>query len=106
MKGCIKGRGCIKGCVLINDSKDVTLATRMAKFKIGEFEDGDLASMGVRKWTALLEVNCDWFGVTEAVRSKQVPSERTRRSFGGAFYKSPGKKSCIVRFLEISSNHR
>ena len=32
------------------------LATRMAKFNIGEFEEGDLASRGVRwqKWTALL----------------------------------------------------
>ena len=41
---------------------------RMAKLKIGEFEEGDLASRGVRwqKWTALLEDNCDWFGVTEA----------------------------------------
>ena len=44
------------------------LATRMAKFKIGEFEKGDLASRGVRwqKWSALLKDNCDWFGVTEA----------------------------------------
>lgn len=33
--------------MLIKDSKDVTLATRMAKFKIGEFEEGDLASRGV-----------------------------------------------------------
>ena len=44
------------------------LVTRRAKFKIGEFEEGDLASRGVRcqKWTALLEDNCDWFGVTAA----------------------------------------
>ena len=37
------------------------LATRMAKFKICEFEEGDLASRGVRwqKWTALLEDNCN-----------------------------------------------
>ena len=40
----------------------------MARFKIGEFEEGNLASRGVRwqKWTALLEDNCDWFGVDEA----------------------------------------
>ena len=40
----------------------------MAKFKIGEFEEGYLASRGVwwQKWTALLEDNCNWFGVTEA----------------------------------------
>lgn len=44
------------------------MATRMAKFKIGEFEEGDLAPRGVRwqKWTALLEDNCEWFGVTAA----------------------------------------
>ena len=69
--------GCIKGCdpesvvwVLINDIWDVTLATGMAKFKIGEFEEGDLASRGARwqKWTALVEDNCDWFGVNEAAK--------------------------------------
>ena len=42
----------------------------MAKFKIGEFEEDDLALRGVlwQKWTALLEDNCDWFDVTEAVK--------------------------------------
>ena len=53
--------------MLINDSKDVTLSTRMAKFKIDEFEEGDLASRGIRwqKWTALLEDKFDWFDVSE-----------------------------------------
>ena len=48
----------------------------MAKFKIGEFEGGDLVSRGVRwqKWTALLEDNYDWFGVTEA--EKEVKALR------------------------------
>ena len=52
----------------------------MAKFKIEEFEEGDLASRGVRwqKWTALLEDNCDWFGVTEA--EKKV---KALRIYGG-----------------------
>ena len=52
----------------------------MAKFKIDEFEEGDLASRGVRwqKWTALLEDNCDWFGVTEA--EKKV---KALRIYGG-----------------------
>ena len=56
------------------------LATRMAKFKIGEFEEDDLASTGVRwqKWTALLEDNCDWFGVTAA--DKKV---KALRIYGG-----------------------
>ena len=48
--------------------RKLDLATRMAKFKIGDFEEGDLASRGVpwQKRTALLENNSDWFGVTEA----------------------------------------
>ena len=52
----------------------------MDKFKIGEFEEGDLASREVRwqKWTALLEDNCDWFGVTEA--EKKV---KALRIYGG-----------------------
>ena len=56
------------------------LATRMAKFKIGEFEEDDLASTGVRwqKWTALLEDNCDCFGVTAA--DKKV---KALRIYGG-----------------------
>ena len=43
------------------------MARGIAKFKIGEFEEGNLAPMGVRwqKWTALLEDNCDWFDVLE-----------------------------------------
>ena len=52
----------------------------MAKFKIGEFEEGDLASRGVRwqKWTALQEDNCDWFFVPEA--EKKV---KALRIYGG-----------------------
>ena len=52
----------------------------MAKLKIGEAEKGDLASRGVRwqKWTALLEDDCDWFGVTEA--EKKV---KALRIYGG-----------------------
>ena len=52
----------------------------MVKFKTGEFEEGDLASRVVRwqKWTALLEDNCDWFGVTEA--EKKV---KALRIYGG-----------------------
>ena len=52
----------------------------MAKFKIGQFEEGNLASRGVRwqKWTALLEDNCDWFGVTKA--EKKV---KAFRFYGG-----------------------
>ena len=82
MIGCIKGRGAELGCVLIKDSKDVTLATKMAKFSIGEFEEGNLASWGVQwqKWTALLEDNCDWYatGVTEAEKKVQ-----SLRIYGG-----------------------
>ena len=42
--------------VLIKYSKDVTFATRLAKVKPGEFEEGDLVSRGVpwQKWTALV----------------------------------------------------
>ena len=45
-----------------------------------EFEEGDLASRGIRwqKWTALLEDNCNWFGVTEA--EKKV---KALRIYGG-----------------------
>jgi len=47
------------------------LARGIAKFKIGEFEEGNLAPMGVQwqKWTALLEDNCDWFDVLEAEKN-------------------------------------
>ena len=66
--------------MLINDNKAVTLSTRMAKFKIGEFEEGDLASGGIR-WqngTALLEDKCDWLDVSEA--EKKV---KALRIYGG-----------------------
>ena len=69
------GIRCIK-----NSEEDVTLGTRMVKFKIGQFEEGNLASRGVRwqKWTALLEDNCDWFAVTKA--EKKV---KAFRFYGG-----------------------
>ena len=40
--------------VLIKYSNDVTFATKLAKFKPGEFKDGDLVSRGVlwQRWTA------------------------------------------------------
>ena len=47
-------------------------------------EEGDLASIGVRcqKWTALLQDNCDWFGITGAEKKvKALPiygGERAR----------------------------
>ena len=42
--------------VLIKYSKDVTFMAKLAKFKPGEFEEGDLVSRGVpwQKWTALV----------------------------------------------------
>ena len=42
--------------VLIKCSKDVTFATRLAKFKPGELEEGDLVSRGVpwQNWTSLV----------------------------------------------------
>ena len=56
------------------------MARGIAKFKIGEFEEGNLAPMGVQwqKWTALLEDNCDWFDVLEA--EKKV---KAFRIYGG-----------------------
>ena len=66
----IKGRNPLFYFGVFNKEQVRTLhlATRMANFKIDEFEEGDLASRGVpwQKRTALLENNCDWFGVTEA----------------------------------------
>ena len=66
--------------MLIKYGKNVTLATRMVKFKIGKSVEGDFASRVVRwqKWTALLKDKCDCFGVTEA--EKKV---RALRIYGG-----------------------
>ena len=47
--------------------ENTTLVMRMAKFKIGEFVEVDVALEGVRwqKWTALLNDNLEYFGITE-----------------------------------------
>ena len=47
----------------------------MTKFKIGEFVEGDAVSKCVRwqKWTALLNDNLEWFGITKPGQTVKAP---------------------------------
>ena len=61
--------------------KHLTLATRMSKLKIKEFDiEGDPASVGVtwKKWLTLLEDNFDWLDIADA--KKKV---KAMRLYGG-----------------------